>query len=308
MNAGLPAALRIWASSITFVQYGVFIVFFLIELLRNYSHPSVGSKGCPTVLRDLDGKPTRWARWDPEYFQRPYGYYARGLNGIEVMAYMRVAHALTGDRKFERAFSDLMDLGYHKEALRQKLTFPPDDVVPWDDRLAFLTYFNILRYEKDPSLRSIYMRSLERSFEVKRSEHSPWFNFVYGVLTGNDCETEAAVKHLRQWPLDLVDYSYRNSRRHDLQIEEGYRAYTSPTRAISPRESGPMRWDSTTFRLDGGSGGRSVSDPSAWLHAYWMGRYYGFIQAPAVDDPGLIAVPQSDVRRGAARYSGPPRP
>ena len=31
------------------------------------------------VLRDLDGKPTRWGRWDPEYLLGPYGFESRGL-------------------------------------------------------------------------------------------------------------------------------------------------------------------------------------------------------------------------------------
>ena len=31
------------------------------------------------VLRDVDGQPTRWGRWDPEYLQRPYGFESRGL-------------------------------------------------------------------------------------------------------------------------------------------------------------------------------------------------------------------------------------
>src|SRR5690606_30443975 len=25
------------------------------------------------ILRDLDGGPTRWGRWDPDYLLRPYG-------------------------------------------------------------------------------------------------------------------------------------------------------------------------------------------------------------------------------------------
>jgi len=33
------------------------------------------------VLRDMDGKATRWGRWDPDYLLKPYGFEARGLNG-----------------------------------------------------------------------------------------------------------------------------------------------------------------------------------------------------------------------------------
>ena len=30
-------------------------------------------------------------------------------------------------------------------------------------------------------------------------EHVAWFNFIYGAITGNDCEAEQAVKYLREW-------------------------------------------------------------------------------------------------------------
>src|SRR5207248_2368928 len=83
-------------------------------------------------------------------------------------------------------------------------------------------YPNLLKYETDPKLRSIYRRSFERSWEIERIEQLPWFNFIYGSLTGNDCEVEPAVAHLREWPLDLVIYSYQNSHRADLRAPSGY--------------------------------------------------------------------------------------
>ncbi len=260
------------------------------------------------VLRDLDGEPTRWARWDPEYLQRPYGYYARGLNGMEILAYMRAAYALTGDAKFEKAYQKLLDMKYHHEVLRQKLVFPPDNIIHFDDRLAFYTYYTLLTREKDPFLRSIYRRSLERSWEIERMEHIPWFNFIYGALTGNDCEVAQAVGHLREWPLDLRSHSFRNTVRHDLHTPEGYVSYAGGVKAISPRVRGPMRWDGAILRLDGGAGGRAIVDPTGWMCAYWMGRYYGMIGPPATDDPKLTKVEKRGLSLGAAPYAGPPRP
>ncbi len=258
------------------------------------------------VLRDLDGKPTRWARWDPEYFLTPGGFLARGLNGLGILCYIRTATVITGDPKFEKAYNQLLDMGYHKNLLRQKLVFPPDDIFHSDDRLAFYNYYSLLKYETDPALRSAYMRSFERSWEIERLEHIPWFNFIYGALTGNDCESGEAVKHLKEWPLDMIRHPYRNSQRHDLHTPKGYVPYAGGTRAISPREARPIRWCDTTLRLDGG--GHSVMDPSGWLDAYWMGRFYGFIEAPETDDPALTTVPERGLQLGAIPYDGFPRP
>lgn len=262
------------------------------------------------VLRDYDGKPTRWARWDPEYLQRPYGYYARGLNGMEVISYMRTAGALTGDAQFEEAFKKLAALGYPREVLRQKLTFPPDYVTQFDDRLAFYAYYPLLKYEPDPDMRAQWRRSLERSWEIERIERNPWFNFVYGALTGNDCEAEQAVATLREWPLDMIDWSHFNSHRADLAMEPGHHDHVGQgRRVLSPRERGPGRWSDNPFEYDGGGGGGSVIDPSGWLHAYWMGRYYGFISPPQGEGDKSPMTEWSGYRtpQGAKPYDGPPR-
>lgn len=259
-------------------------------------------------LTDMDGKPTRWGRWEPEYLQRPIGYYARGLNGLEILTYVRTARALTGDSKYDAPLQELIELRYPPETIRQKLVFPPGFINHSDDRMAFFCYFTVLRYETDPHLRSIYRRGLERSWEIERMENNPFFNIIYGSLTGNECELDKATSHLREWPLDLVDHSCINSHRADIHTPEGYASYVGGIRALSPRERGPMRWSNSPFQLDDGSGARTVTDPSAWLETYWMARFFGMISAPV---QGEIQRANELIKRfgpGAAAYSGPPRP
>lgn len=259
-------------------------------------------------LRDVDGKPTRWARWDPEYLQTPYGFYARGLNGMEAFNYVTTAYHFTGDEKFARAKQFHLEQGYLPDILRQKLT-DPREWTHFDDRLAFYSYYPLVQYETDPELKAIWLRSLERSWEIKRSEAVPWFNFIYGALTGNDCETDRAVDHLRGWPLDLRRYAYTNSHRDDLHMPDGYRVYGERPKPINPREGEPNRWDGDFMRLDGGyPGGGVVSDPGGWLDAYWMGRYYGMITGPQTDVSELTTVPERNIGFGAAPYAGPARP
>jgi hypothetical protein len=260
------------------------------------------------VLRDVDGQPTRWARWDPEYLQRPYGYYARGLNGMGILNYVTTAGHFTGDAKFVAAKQQLLDWNYHKEVVRQKLTYPLEDFTHFDDRLAFYNYFPLLHYEKDPALRSLWLRSLERSWEIKRIEAAPWFNFIYGAITGNDCELDRAVDHLRGWPLDLRRLTFTNSHRADLHTPKGYHMYAERPRPLNPRETEPNRWDGDFMRLDFSLGGKVVADPGGWLDAYWMGRYYGMITPPQTKDKALTTVPERGLQLGAKPYAGPPRP
>ncbi|MES1212982.1 MAG: hypothetical protein ABUL64_00210, partial [Singulisphaera sp.] len=205
-------------------------------------------------LVDVDGRATRWGRWDPDYFETDEGKYDRGLQCLQLLAFMKSAGAATRDAKFDKAYQQLLDLGYARNTLRQRNTFPPEGVLHFLDELAFWSYWNLLTYERDPALRSIYRRSLERSFEIVRIEQNPWFNFLYGALTGNDCEADKAVRHLRDWPLDLIVWTYINSQRDDLQTPVGYVPLKAGVRTFSPRETQPMRWDHWAMQADGGSG------------------------------------------------------
>lgn len=261
------------------------------------------------VLRDMDGKPTRWGRWDPEYLQRPYGQISQGLNGLEAQSYMWIAWALTGKPEYKRGLDQLIQWRYHTFTVRQKHAFPPDNIVPWDDELAYRALYPALRYTDDEHLRSIYLRSLERSHEMLRFQKLPHFNFVYGALTGNDCQIKESVEHLREWSLDTISHNYRNSHRRDLKTEPGYRVYTLGTRAISPRES-DAKWGSrSAIVYDGGQSSKGVTPAVGWLEDYWMGRYYGFILPADTGDSSPISVNEAEVPSGgAAAYQGPQRP
>jgi hypothetical protein len=224
-------------------------------------------------------------------------------------------HRTAGHRRgYRDALQQLLDWRYDEHTVRQKITFPPNYITVWDDRLAFMSYYALLKYVECPRLRALYLRSLQRSWEIKRIEKHPWYNFLYGMMTGNDCEVQESVGFLREWPLDLISYTYRNSQRTDLYPEPGYVSYavgprTNSPKAISPRESEPKKLDTSQLTLDGGRDGRSAPTPNTWLETYWMGRYYGFIEAPTTDDPRLIDIEDRPLQqRGAAPYVGPPRP
>ncbi|QGY47296.1 hypothetical protein GM418_27610 [Maribellus comscasis] len=264
---------------------------------------------CGWVLNDMDGKPTRWGRWNPEYLLRPYGYVDRGINGLEALAFTKTAWALTGDEKFKKGYQQLVDWGYPENTLRQKNVFPPENIATWDDNHAFRSYYTLLRYAEDPRLRNMYLRSLERTWEVKRMEQIPWFNFVYGAITGNDCDEAKMIKHLREWVLDCTEYSYQNSHRDDLFIEPGYISYEGGRKRISPREMSVTRASRSPIDLDGGSNGRRVMEPVGFLRDYWMGRYHGFIEAPTATDSEFISVKRNrEIQKGAKPYKGEQRP
>ena len=261
------------------------------------------------VYIDMDGESTRWGKWNPEYLLRPYGWVDKGLNAMEAMAFAKTAYKMTGEKLYEDGFNELLSFRYQDHIVRQKNGFPPESIAPWDDNLAFRSYYTLIRYLDDPYLKAIYLRSIERTYEMKRVEHVAWFNFAYGAITGNDCEVDRAVKHLREWTLDCTDYSYTHSFRDDLHPEPGYVPYIGGTKAISPRESSVVVGSRYAMNYDGGSGGRAVREPTGFLRDYWMGRYHRFIKAPTTKETELLNVtPNSGKKLGAEPYDGPDRP
>ncbi|MEO2048321.1 MAG: hypothetical protein ABGX16_17355, partial [Pirellulales bacterium] len=127
------------------------------------------------VLRDKDGEPTRWGRWDPEYLLRPYGFESRGLNGMEAQTYMWTALRFSGNPIFRQGLEQLIQWRYPAYTVREKVTFPPENVVTWDDELAFRCFHPLLTYCDDPHLRSIYLRALQRHWEVLRMQKVAYF-------------------------------------------------------------------------------------------------------------------------------------
>ncbi|MFQ5810118.1 MAG: hypothetical protein ACE5JM_10915 [Armatimonadota bacterium] len=234
-------------------------------------------------LIDADGKPTRWGVWAPERLNDdPRWGPERGLNSLELLTYLKVAHRITGDQKYARAARDLIENHHYAlNTIEQKILpgdFAGAEDNHSDDELAFLCYYGLLRYETDPQLRAIYLASLERSWQIERPEKCPLWNFIYGAVTGRPCDVEAAVESLQDIPLDLIKWKVTNSHRQDLQRDpEPDRAGQPQLLAPLPGRERPLhKWNGNPYCIDGGNDLEEECG-TFWLLPYWMGRYHGII-------------------------------
>jgi hypothetical protein len=230
------------------------------------------------LLIDVDGEPTRWGVWSPRYLNGSWRD-QQGLNSLEILAHLKTAYHITRDQKFQDAYQYLVqEHHYALNTIDQKI-MPPGIVNHSDDELAFLAYYTLLTYEDDPDLRSLYLLSLERSWQYERPEHCPLWNFIYGALTGNHCDAEEAVLTLEQIPMDLITWTMRNSHRTDIRHSAGPGRFEEPQSMIAiPADERPvMKWNGNPYRLDGGNDGRSKDDGTFYLIAYWLGRYHGLV-------------------------------
>lgn len=230
------------------------------------------------LLIDVDGERTRWGVWSPSYLNGPWKA-QQGLNSLEILAYLKTAYHITGNQKFQDAYEYLIQKHHYALNTIDQKIIPPGIVNHSDDELAFLAYYVLLIYEDDPDLRSIYLLSLERQWQHERVEHCPLWNFMYGALSGNNCDVEEAILTLEQIPMDLITWTVQNSHRADIQIDESDDRFEHRQSliALPADERRIMKWNGNACQLDGGNGGRSEDDGGFYLIAYWLGRYHGFV-------------------------------
>jgi hypothetical protein len=227
------------------------------------------------------GKPTTWGTWAPEQINGdPEWAEDHGLNSLEILSHLKVAIRLCGDRRFKDAYRELIEKHHYAlNTLNQKMLPPLGENNHSDDELAWSAYYPLLMLEEDPSLRQTYLAGLERTQRILQPEGSPFYNFLYGALTGRPCGAEAGVEWLRNAPWDLTEWTMDNSHRADVPLaaERGRRGEMQSARVLPNNERAVTKWNANPYRLEEGSNGQGEMDGSFWLLPYWLGRYHKVI-------------------------------
>jgi hypothetical protein len=229
------------------------------------------------------GRKTLWGVWHPKYLNDdPTWWEERGLNSLEILCFLKVAEHICGDAKYGAKYRELIEKHHYLlNLVEQKIAHPWFLVNHSDDQMAFMVYYCLLSLEKDPDTRRVLLQSMERSWKMERAEASPFFNFVYGTVTGSRCDVEASVSTLQDWPWELIDWEMRGTHRADvtvLQTRKRGRVMAQTTVPLPISERRLMRWNGNPYQCDGGSpNGSGEEDGAVWLLPYWMGRYHGFI-------------------------------
>lgn len=246
------------------------------------------------VLRDHDGQPTRWARFDAESLNSVHHWSERGLNSMMMLSMLKVTEHITGDPKYLEASRELREKhNYDINAILPKPFYPPGDVVPWDNNLCLLSMYGLVRYEDDPELLLIYRQGLEFAWmHVSKQKNSLW-NYIYaacverfqdvvdtGAFSGGNVYPEAgpyaahaakamyngdprhpdSIETLRGTPMDLINYEMDNLHRLDIVMDPApgqfpNRGWHYDGRALPVEERNHVRQDRDAFELDLMEGG-----------------------------------------------------
>jgi len=237
------------------------------------------------TLRDIDGQPTRWGCWGPQYLNDLPDWRAeRWTNALEILAHLRAAEYMTGDPKYRRHSLELIDKHRYDRLARRPLATAPSELTHFDNELVALVLPAAMS-EQDPRIRRIYEDALRFWLPHIKEQYSSYYSFTWAALSGSrgpeQFGLDRCVEFLRDAPLDLVQWTVDNRWREDVRLVHKPELDDLQTdRVLPPSERATMRWDGNPYAAIRGSNGMVENSGVHWLLAYWMGRYYGFIKAP----------------------------
>jgi hypothetical protein len=261
-------------------------------------------------LIDFDGMPTRWGAYGPSYLNRSPDWWAeRGLKSLSMLSYLADAEFVTGDPKYAEASRELIDKeGYAQNAMFSKLQRGPGTGNQSDNEMAFMSYYNLLRYSHDEALKRMIRASFYLYWLNMAPEMNPFFNFAYAAENGGatgatpwgtyplspwpDWQLDAMAT-LRGFPLDWINWPLRNSHRLDVEQFPSTRASDPESSDSEPRRGNLVNgkvlpvenryfdhWNTDPWELDYGGNGDILGAGTVFLLPYYMGLYHGFIQKP----------------------------
>jgi len=203
------------------------------------------------LLRDHDGLPTRWGNFSPEFLNSMRGWDQRGLNSMMMLSFLRATEHVTGDSRYGDVFDRLCaDHKYDFLAMQSKTYFPPEDVVPWDNNLCLMSWYNLLRYEQDPERVLAWRLSMEHAWLHISKQKSAFWNFLYKACAqhverlaktdffqdanpelpgfaahtlahfrSSEAKMQDSIEMLRNLPLNLIEVTMDNTHRLDVRFD-----------------------------------------------------------------------------------------
>ena len=255
-------------------------------------------------LVDWDGKPTRWGIFNPASLNGDRLWWSgRGLNSLSILSYLKVAEHVTGNPRYRAAYDRLVkDHHYATNQMVPKLSAGPGSGNQSDDEMAFMSYYNLIKYETDPNLLQLYAGSLANYWDLEKVELNPFFNFVAAAslkgksftdafrtqdLTPKGEWLEESLDTLRRLPLNRIDWPHRNGHRKDLVPVRSFTPEDDDRTGMGYRVNGKVLpvderffefWNHNPFRLDSGRSGKGLGDGAVYLLPYYMGLYHSYLQ------------------------------
>lgn len=243
---------------------------------------------------ESSGKPTTWAKWSKRYFDNdPIGYVDAPLNSSEMLVYLKITMYITGEKGiWQETYDKLVSEGYadlgakhydrfYQGAMREKVN-PEEDLMYGDNMLALMTYWMLCTLETDEELLTKYRAAFKSWSGLILREHTPGYDFMYKLgVPDAEIDIEKDAKWFTHFEANRLASSI-NSERHDVAVKIG-RNYDEKrefeiSALLMPNERFISKYDRNPYYLsENNNKGTCIESCYIYTYAYWIGRYYGFI-------------------------------
>ncbi|CAF3641825.1 unnamed protein product [Adineta steineri] len=262
--------------------------------------------------------PTTWGFWNPIRINNDSNVQDdRGINSLEILAYLLQTYAYSGDERFLDGAKLLIDTyQYDINLINAKMIAVCENNFS-DDQLAYLSYFNLvyaintitLTDHLSPGQKARaklitdklleYMKTgLDLFHRYTQTEKSPFYNFIYCYASGQVNQTQHlfnknypssvsfncsslstdGIWHMQRWPLELINWPQFNTVRLDVQRNKPAECNGKPYALhLLPPDERNVGKWNSNAYSLDYGTGFKEEDPTPFLISYWGMRYFNLL-------------------------------
>ena len=147
--------------------------------------------------------------------------------------------------------------------------------------LATAAFYILCRTEKDENLLSTYRKAFSTwRFSIAR-EFNPTYDFPYlAACPGEELDMERIAVYFERSNISRLASEVSLVGRHDVPIKKYRAGYKESGYVLPPDERFISKVDRNPLQYKNEDSGGAMCVESCYYYtlAYWMGRYYGFIE------------------------------
>lgn len=244
------------------------------------------------VLRECNGKPTTWAKWNYEYFNTAFGWADACLNSAQILMYLRVMMHVTGqfEGKWMDTFNKLVELGYDKLPLRHEERFhmssmmtmadSVEEMMFGDHMLCTLAFWPLILLETDEERKQNFRKAYKSWNGTMRREHDPGYDIPFLAACPDEyIDSEMMIDWFRRTNNSRLCSGCDIEARKDIARRYRFGGYKETSALLPPDERFISKYDRNPYEWKTEEGGMTqIESCYVYTFAYWLGRYYGLIE------------------------------
>ncbi|MDR1465948.1 MAG: hypothetical protein LBJ11_11710 [Oscillospiraceae bacterium] len=245
-------------------------------------------------MHDFGGEPTTWSKWSERYFSfGSLGWYDSCLNAAEVLMYLRVTMAITGESDpWQAAFDELIGKGYaelpalHHDRLVQGTMAmdidPIEEIMFGDHMLATMAFWPLITLEPDEALKEKFRAGFRAWRGTIAREYNPGYDLPFHLACPDDAiDWERLTAWFGRSPASRLGASVTTARQ-DIPLRARWGGSRETAALLADDERFVAKYDRNPYEFRDEEGGTTLMESGyVYTFAYWIGRYYGIFEDQA---------------------------